>query len=85
MKLSDKEIAEIMLSTVIKKHGLMLNSKQCAIEVRATKSSRGLDEDRKKGQNCPEYVEYSKSILYPVQKVVEYHLLKSQNTVKINN
>ena len=83
MKLSDKEIAEIMLSTVITKHGLMLNSKQCETEIRATKSSRGLDEDRKKGQNVPEYIDSSKSVLYPVQKVVEYHLLQSQNTVKV--
>ena len=85
MKLSEKEVAEIMISTIIKKHGLMLNSKQCAQETRATKSSRGLDEDRKKCRDVPEYIDSSKSVLYPVQKVVEYHLLKSQNTVKINN
>jgi len=85
MKLTEKEITQIMLNAIIQKHGLMLNSKQCAIETRATKSTRGLDEDRKKGQNVPEYIDSNKSVLYPVQKVVEYHLSKSQKTVKVNN
>ena len=85
MKLTEKEIAEIMLSTIITKHGLMLNSKQCAQEIRASKSSRGLDEDRKAGKQCvPEYIDDTR-ILYPSQYVVAYHLLQCQNSIKINN
>jgi len=82
MFLNNKELEKILLESVIQKHGLMLNSKECAREIRAVKSSRGLDEDRKRGLNCPEYIEKGKGILYPVQNVVNYHLELSSQSVK---
>ena len=83
MKNTEKEIEAIMISTLITKHGLMLNSNETAKTIRATKSSRGLDEDRKKGINTPEYCDSTKSILFPVQKIVEFHMNQSQKTIKI--
>ena len=83
--LTKKETAEIMLSTLINKCGLMLNSKQCAIETRATKSTRTLDEDRKKGMGVPSYCADTVPYLYPVQNVVEYHLMKSNNVIQVIN
>jgi len=85
MYLNNKELEKVMLESIIQKHGLMLNSKECARETRATKSSRGLDEDRKKGQNCPEFVEQGKSILYPAQNVVHHHLQISTQSIKVIN
>lgn len=83
MKNTEKEIEAIMLSTLITKHGLMLNSQETAKAIRATKSDRGLSEDRKKGNiNIPEYCDSTKSVLFPVQKVVEFHLNQSKQTVK---
>lgn len=81
MFLNGKELEKILLESVIQKHGLMLNSKDCAKEIRAVKSTRGLDEDRKKGKS-PEYIEQGKAILYPVQNVVNYHLELSTQSVK---
>jgi len=83
--LTKKEIAEIMLSTLINKCGLMLNSKQCAIETRATKSTRTLDEDRKRGVGVPSYCSDTVPYLYPVQNVVEFHLMKSNNVIQVIN
>lgn len=82
MYLTGKELEKILLESIVHKHGLMLNSKDCAKEIRAVKSSRGLDEDRKKGKNCPEYIEQGKAILYPVQNVVNYHLELSTQSIK---
>jgi hypothetical protein len=83
--LTKKETAEIMLYALIKKCGLMLNSKQCAIETRATKSTRTLDEDRKKGTGVPSYCADTVPYLYPVQNVVEFHLMKSNNVIQVIN
>ena len=72
-----------MLSTLITKYGLMLSSKDCA-EALAI-STRTLDERRKKSVDCPEYLEARKSIMYPVQNVVEYQLTKTKQCVQILN
>jgi hypothetical protein len=82
MFLSNKEMEKVMLESIIHKHGLMLNSKECAKETRAKKSNRGLDEDRKEGKNIPEYIQKGKAILYPVQNVVNYHLEVSTQSIK---
>lgn len=82
MYLSNKEIEKTMMESIIHKHGLMLNSKECARETRATKSSRGLDEYRKDGKNIPEYVQQGKTILYPAQNVVNHHLETSTQSIK---
>ena len=72
----------IMLNALISKYGLILTSAQVA-EVLAI-STRTLDERRKSSFDCPEYIEgRGKNIYYPVQKVVEYQLTKSENCVKI--
>jgi hypothetical protein len=85
MEIFKDKKAEIMLSALISKHGLVLNSIQCAQVTRATKSTRGLDEDRKKGINVPNYIDPngSKSILYPVEEVVKYHLAKSRQIIQV--
>ncbi|MCT7536304.1 hypothetical protein [Aliarcobacter butzleri] len=73
---------DIMLNALIDKYGLILTSAQVA-EVLAI-STRTLDERRKSNMDCPQYVEgRGKNIYYPVQKVVEYQLTKSENCVKI--
>lgn len=82
MYLNNKELEKVMLESIIHKHGLMLNSKECARETRATKSSRGLDEDRKEGKNVPEYIQQGKAVLYPAQNVVNHHLELSIQSIK---
>ena len=72
-----------MLNALISKYGLILTSAQVAEEVLAI-STRTLDERRKSSFDCPEYIEgRGKKIYYPVQKVVQYQLTKSENCVKI--
>ncbi|RLA75799.1 MAG: hypothetical protein DRG78_20305 [Epsilonproteobacteria bacterium] len=82
--LTEKEESQTMLSALVSRNGgLMLNSIETARAIRATDSSRGLDEDRKKGNvPVPEYCDGGKAILYPAQKVVEFHMQQSRNTVK---
>lgn len=76
------KLYDMMLNALIIKYGLILTSAQVA-EVLAI-STRTLDERRKSGYDCPQYVEgRGKNIYYPVQKVVEYQLTKSENCVKI--
>ena len=65
------KLYDMMLNALIIKYGLILTSAQVA-EVLAI-STRTLDERRKSGYDCPQYVEgRGKNIYYPVQKVVEY-------------
>ena len=79
---TEDKLYDIMLNALIIKYGLILTSAQVA-EVLAI-STRTLDERRKSGYDCPQYVEgRGKNIYYPVQKVVEYQLTKSENCVKI--
>ena len=59
-----------MLQSLILKYGLMLDNKQCA-EALAI-STRTLDERRKKSNDCLEYIEAKKGIIFPVQNVVMY-------------
>ena len=76
------KLYDMMLNALIIKYGLILTSAQVA-KVLAI-STRTLDERRKSGYDCPQYVEgRGKNIYYPVQKVVEYQLTKSENCVKI--
>ncbi|MCT7910373.1 hypothetical protein N5912_00880 [Arcobacter lacus] len=48
-------------------------------------STRTLDERRKAGIDCPEYIETKggRGIYFPVQKVVEYQMQKSEQCVKV--
>lgn len=81
-KIIDKEkLYDVMINALIVKYGLILTSAQVA-EVLAI-STRTLDERRKSGFDCPEYIEgRGKNIYYPVHKVVEFQLLKSEKCIK---
>ncbi|MCT7564988.1 hypothetical protein N5T96_01420 [Aliarcobacter butzleri] len=80
--IDDKNTYRIMLDSLIKKYGLLLTTNQTA-EVLSI-STRTLDEKRKAGKDCPEHLPSNgKNIYYPVQKVVEYQLLKSNQCIKI--
>lgn len=79
---NEKELILIMIQTLITKYGLLLTSSQTA-EVLGI-SSRTLDERRKSGLDCPEYIESQgkKGFMFPVQNIVEYQLKKSKQCVK---
>jgi hypothetical protein len=81
-KIIEKEkLYDVMINALIVKYGLILTSAQVA-EVLAI-STRTLDERRKSGFDCPEYIEgRGKNIYYPVHKVVEFQLLKSEKCIK---
>jgi hypothetical protein len=83
MYVNDEILFKILLESLISKYGLMLDSRQCA-EALAI-STRTLDERRKKSNDCPEYIEAKKGIMFPVQNVVQYQLEKSKQCVKIAN
>lgn len=72
-----------MLNALIRKYGLMLSSSQVAEALSI--STRTLDERRKSGRDCPEYIETNggRGIFFPVQKVVEYQIQKSERCVRI--
>jgi len=76
----NQQLFNTMLNTLILKFGLFVNTKDCASILGI--SSRTLDERRKSGLNCPEYIEEKKCIMYPVQKIVEYQLKKTENSIK---
>ena len=69
-----------MLVTLIQKYGLFINTKNCA-EILGI-SSRTLDERRKSGMDCPQYIEEKKCIMYPTQKIVEYQINKTEYSIK---
>jgi hypothetical protein len=71
-----------MLQALILKHGLMLTSSQCAEALGI--STRTLDERRKAGADCPEFLEAKKGIMFPAQNVVQYQIVKSQQCVKVS-
>ena len=74
-------VYDMMLNALIIKYGLILTSAQVA-KVLAI-STRTLDERRKSGYDCPQYVEgKGRHIYYPAQKVVEYQLIKSNNCIQ---
>ncbi|MDY3201397.1 MAG: hypothetical protein AB7D41_12085 [Arcobacter sp.] len=76
----NEQLFNTMLVTLIEKYGLFINTKNCATVLGI--SSRTLDERRKSGVDCPEYIEEKKSIMYPVQKIVEYQINKTKNSIK---
>lgn len=77
-----EKLYNTMINALIEKYGLMLSSSQVAESLSI--STRTLDERRKAGKDCPEYIEArGKGIFYPVQKVVEYQIQKSDKCVKI--
>ena len=76
----NEQLFNTMLNTLIQKYGLFINTKDCAAVLGI--SGRTLDERRKAGFNCPEYIEEKKCIMYPVQKIVEYQLKKTEHTIK---
>lgn len=81
--IQDNPLFQPMLQSLILKYGLFLNSNQCAEAIRASTSSRGLDESRKKSQDVPRFIQNQNgNILYPVQEVVEYQIIKSQEVVQ---
>ena len=79
---NEKELILIMIQSLITKYGLLLTSSQTA-EVLGI-SSRTLDERRKSGLDCPEYIESQgkKGFMFPVQNIVAYQLKKAQQSVK---
>lgn len=79
---SKNELNTTMLQALILKYGLILTSAQTAEALGI--STRTLDERRKKGCNCPEYVEGEgkKGFMFPVQNIVAYQLKKAQQSVK---
>lgn len=76
----NEQLFNTMLVTLIQKYGLFINTKNCATVLGI--SSRTLDERRKSGVDCPEYIEEKKSIMYPAQKIVEYQINKTKNSIK---
>jgi hypothetical protein len=71
-----------MLQALVIKYGLVLTTDQCAETLGI--STRTLDERRKQCKDCPEYItQNGKRIHYPVQKVVEYQLQKTQESIKV--
>ncbi|MDK2065242.1 hypothetical protein [Aliarcobacter butzleri] len=76
----NEQLFNTMLVTLIQKYGLFINTKNCATILGI--SSRTLDERRKAAIDCPEYIEEKKSIMYPVQKIVEYQIIKTNNSIK---
>ena len=80
MESFNEQLFNTMLVTLIQKYGLFINTKNCA-EVLGI-SSRTLDERRKSGIDCPEYLEEKKCIMYPVQKVVAFQMRKTEHTIK---
>ena len=75
------KLYDMMLNALIIKYGLILTSAQVA-KVLAI-STRTLDERRKSGYDCTQYVEgKGRHIYYPAQKVVEYQLIKSNNCIQ---
>ena len=83
MDITQESLFKTMLQSLILKYGVMLDSKQCADALAI--SSRTLDERRKKANDCPEYIEAKKGIMFPVQNVVQYQLLKSKQCIKVVN
>lgn len=80
MENSNQQLFNTMLVTLIEKYGLFINTKNCASILGI--GYRTLDERRKSGVDCPEYIEEKKCIMYPVQKIVEYQLKKTENSIK---
>lgn len=83
MIINDKELLTTMIQGLILKYGLLLTSTQTA-EVLGI-STRTLDERRKKGIDCPEYIEGTstkKGFMFPVQNIVSYQIKKAQQSVK---
>lgn len=76
----NQQLFNTMLNTLILKYGLLINTKDCADVLGI--STRTLDERRKSGFDCPEYIQNKRCILYPIQKVVEYQIKKTEHTVK---
>ncbi|MCT7596564.1 hypothetical protein [Aliarcobacter butzleri] len=76
----NQQLFDIMINTLIHKYGLFINTKDCAKILGI--SGRTLDERRKSGMDCPEYLEEKKCIMYPVQKIVEYQINKTKNSIK---
>lgn len=75
------KLYDMMLNALIIKYGLILTSAQVAKVLGI--STRTLDERRKSGYDCPQYVEgKGRHIYYPAQKVVEYQLIKSNNCIQ---
>ncbi len=73
---------DLLLKHLVSKYGVLLNTAQVA-ETLAI-STRTLNERRKAGKDCPEHLPGSgKNIYYPVQNVVKYQLLKSNQCIKI--
>lgn len=80
MESFNEQLFNTMLVTLIRKYGLFINTKDCAKVLGI--SGRTLDERRKSGVDCPEYIEEKKFIMYPVQKIVEYQINKTRNSIK---
>ena len=80
MESFNEQLFNTMLVTLIQKYGLFINTKDCAKVLGI--SGRTLDERRKSGRDCPEYLEEKKCIMYPVQKIVEYQINKTEFSIK---
>lgn len=76
----NEQLFNTMLVTLIQKYGLFINTKNCAKVLGI--SGRTLDERRKSGKDCPQYIEEKKCIMYPVQKIVEYQINKTEYSIK---
>lgn len=42
-----------------------------------------INERRKLGEDCPEYIEAKKGIMFPAQNIIIYQLEKSKQCVKV--
>ena len=79
---NENQLIQLMIQTLITKYGLLLTSSQTANVLGI--STRTLDERRKSGLDCPEYIENQgkKGFMFTVQHIVEYQLKKSKQCVK---
>ena len=82
MSNNQNELNTTLIQALIMKYGLFLNSNQTAETLGI--STRTLDERRKSGYDCPEYIEGQgkKGFMFPVQNIVDYQLKKAQQSVK---
>ena len=81
MSINQETLFTTMLQALIQKYGLMLTTKNCADSLGI--STRTLDERRKSGEDCPEYIEAKKGIMFPAQNIIIYQLEKSKQCVKV--
>lgn len=82
MSINEESIFNSMLQALVFRHGVLLNSKQCAKVLGI--STRTLDERRKASKDCPAYIQNGDRLIgYPAQNIVQYQLNKAKQSIRI--